>query len=55
MKGYVGDISLHIIERFLPALYYWMITIGSSFVLDRLNWPDLHKFLGFGWPLPILK
>jgi len=31
-----------------------MIIIGSSFVFDRLNWPDPHKFLGFGWPLPIL-
>jgi len=25
-----------------------LITIGSSFVLDRLNWPDSHEFLGLG-------
>jgi len=42
--------------RFLSRLYSdcWMITIGSSFMLDRLNWPDPNKFLGFGEPLPIL-
>jgi len=31
----------------------WMITIESSFMLDRLNWPDPHKLLGFDKPLPI--
>jgi len=30
----------------LPSLSYWMIIIGSSFVLDHLNWLDPHKLLG---------
>jgi len=30
-----------------------MITVKSSLVLDCLNWPDPHKFFGFGQPLTI--
>jgi len=33
--------------------YHW--ETESSFVLDHLNWPDPHKFLGFGELLPILS
>jgi len=38
----------------IPSFSCWMIIIGSSFVLDLLNWPDPQTLLGFDEPLPIL-
>jgi len=55
MESYACGISLNIVEgAATPSLSCWMISIGSSFMLDCLNQPDPKKLLGSGEPLPIL-
>jgi len=40
------------INVFLPSFLFlcWMNIIWSSFVLDCLNWPNPHEFLGLDNP-----
>jgi len=47
-------ISLRELDLWHSFTFMLMITIGSSFVLHRLNRPDSNKLLGFGESLPIL-